>query len=171
MELSNEEFKWLHGALRKIAFLSVLSVGEVDRLTSYIFKKTYKKKTTLFNQGDPGDFFYILYSGNVSVWASKKGGKKSFIAQLKPGDYFGEMALISGDPRNAAIIADTDAELFLLFKNDFNSLVRDNPGLEQKVKEVIERRQAQRSMELSNPSTEQSKGFFSKILEYLGFSS
>lgn len=171
MGLSTEEFKWLHGTLRNIEFMSFLSIGEVERLTNYIFKKTFKKKSVICKQGDKGDFFYLMYKGTVSIWSSLKGAKKTLIATLNQGQYFGEMSLISGDTRNATIIADTDIELFLLFRNDFNALVRGNTGLEQKIKEVISRRQAQREMELSHPSPGKSKGFFSKILEYLGFSS
>ena len=170
MGLSTEEFKWLHGTLKNIEFMSLLSIGEVDKLTNYIFKKAFKKKSVICKQGDKGDFFYIIYKGTVSIWSSLKGAKKTCIATLSEGQYLGEISLISGEPRNATIIADTDVELFLLFRNDFTALVRDNPGLEQKIKEVIARRQAQREMELSHP-TEKSKGFFAKILEYLGLSS
>jgi CRP-like cAMP-binding protein len=162
MGLNPEEYKWLHGAVRKVDFLSVLSIGELDKLSEYIYKKIFPKKSVIFKQGDAGDFFYILYKGTASVWSSEKSGAKHLIAQLQPGDYFGEIALIANDLRNSTIICDTDIEAFLLFKNDFNGLVRENPSLEKKIQDVVARRQAQRRAELANP-TPTKKGFFSKI--------
>jgi putative ABC transport system ATP-binding protein len=163
-KLNAEELRWLHGALRNVEFLSVMSIGELEKLTGYIFKKTFKAKSTVFKQGDRGDFFYIVYYGSVSVWASQQGNKQQMIATLEPGSYFGETALISNMPRNSTITADNDVVLFTLFKNDFMELVKKNPALEKNIKEVIERRKAQRSMELSSkPPPEEPKGFFSKL--------
>lgn len=173
MGLNEEEIKWLYTVLRKVEFLSVLTVGELDRLATFVMKKSFKKRSTVFKQGDKGDFFYIIYSGTVSIFSSMKGKSKQKIATLGSGEYFGEMALVYGDPRNSTVVVDdNDVNMFILFKNDFNSLVRDNPELGNKVQEVINRRNAQRSLELShNNAPEKKGGFFSKILEFLGFSS
>jgi len=171
MALSSEEIKWLYSVLRKIEFLSVLSVAELDQLASFIFKKSYKKKAIIFKQGDKGDFFYIIFKGTVSIWSSLKGKSKQCIATLSMGEYFGEMALVFGDPRNSTVVADSDVDLFVLFKNDFNALLRDNPELGNKVQTVINRRQAQRNLELSQQVPEKERGFFSKILEFFGLSS
>lgn len=171
MGLSDEEYKWLYTILKKIDFMAVLSIGELEKLVSYILKKNFKKKSIVFEQGDKGDFFYIVYNGSVSIWSAGKKEKQKKIATLGPGEYFGEMALVSGDPRNASVITDNEVDLFVLFKNDFNSLLRENVQLEFKIQEIMTRRNAQRALELSAKAAHKKQGIFSKILEHLGFSS
>ncbi|MBA3065907.1 cyclic nucleotide-binding domain-containing protein [bacterium] len=166
--LNTEEQKWLSDVFRKIDFLSVLTIGQFDKLTSCTLKKHFHKKTAIFNQGDKGEYFYIVYDGTVSIWASKEGGEKKRIAKLNPGGYFGESALISGEPRNATAIADTKVDLFILSKNDFNALMRGNIQLENKMREIMARRTSQRSLELFYSESEKKNGFFSKILKFFG---
>ena len=70
-------------------------------------------------QGDPGQEMYIIASGQVRVVSDAETEKVVF-AHLGPGEFFGEMALVTGAPRSAAIIATTDARLWRLKKSSFD---------------------------------------------------
>jgi trk system potassium uptake protein TrkA len=159
MGLTQEEFKWLYDAMKKVDFLSALSIGELENLSKKMFKQNYQKKTVIFDQGDEGDFFYISYKGVLSVWAGKEGEDKKRVALLKPGQYFGEIALLYGFTRDSRITADTDAELFLLDKEDFNALINQNPSLESRMHEIINKRMNERSAKIQQGAG----GFLSKL--------
>jgi cAMP-dependent protein kinase regulator len=72
----------------------------------------------VFSQGDVGDKFYLIHSGQVDVIV-EEDGKKEIVAQLRKGQYFGEMALINDKPRNATIIARAPSVFYTLGKEDF----------------------------------------------------
>ncbi len=78
-------------------------------------------------QGDKGNTYYIIKSGRVAVLKKKKGEEEARqIAELGPGEAFGEEALIRDDPRNATCQAIEDTTVFVLQKKDFNQIVRSS---------------------------------------------
>ena len=85
--------------------------------------------TDIIQQGEVGEFLYVITKGEVSVL--RQGGqiREEVIANLPEGECFGEMSLISGEPISATIRAKTPVTLLKISKNDFDQLVRDNPSL------------------------------------------
>lgn len=86
-----------------------------------------KKDDIIIKQGDKGDFYYIIKSGNCRVLrnAEETGNKELQIAEINAGDGFGEEALISDTLRNATVIMNTDGVLMRLAKNDFIELLKE----------------------------------------------
>ena len=85
--------------------------------------------TDIIQQGDVGEFLYVITKGEVSVL--RQGGqiREEVIANLPEGECFGEMSLISGEPISATIRAKTPVTLLKISKKDFDRLVRENPSL------------------------------------------
>jgi CRP-like cAMP-binding protein len=130
--LSVEDTLWLLRALKKIGFFSILTVDEIKKLVSYFIKKEYDKNDIIIRQGDPGDFFFIIGTGTVSVWIETENGKEKIATLTGNGDYFGEISLITGKPRNATVIADEHCEIFLLYRSEFEKLLNSQPELKEK---------------------------------------
>ena len=63
----------------------------------------YKKNEVIFQEGDPGDAFYVVMYGQVSIQATKNE-KTIEIAKMNPGQYFGEVALVRDTPRTATVV-------------------------------------------------------------------
>ena len=97
----------------------------------------------IFLQGDAGDYYYFIQQGTCSVIRSQ-GTDDTIIAELRPGQGFGEDALLSNTPRNATVIMKSDGVLLRLAKDDFENL------LKQPVVETISLEQAE-SMYARNP--------------------
>lgn len=81
----------------------------------------------IFNEGDTGDFLYIITQGEVEVYSAKKG----HLANLGPGQYFGEMALLREAKRNATIRCTKSTNVLALTKKDFGTLVANFKELKQ----------------------------------------
>lgn len=81
----------------------------------------------IIREGDPGDIFYMIESGSVDVFIQKHGNTP--VATLTSGQYFGEMALLSNDPRAASCVAKTDVKCHILMRNDFILLLGDLESL------------------------------------------
>jgi CRP-like cAMP-binding protein len=82
-----------------------------------------REHEVIFMQGDAGDYFYLIQHGNCAVIRSE-GTEESIIAELKPGQGFGEEALLSNSPRNATVIMQSDGKLLRLAKCDFENLFK-----------------------------------------------
>lgn len=86
-----------------------------------------KAGEVLFRQGDPGDCAYFIQTGEVEVLRGD-AGQEAIVARLGPGQYFGEMALLSNEPRNATIRAAAACTLSLLGKRNFMTLLEALPA-------------------------------------------
>ena len=82
----------------------------------------------IFKQGEPGDSLFIIIDGIVRVFL-EPGGRSREIACLGPGECFGEMALLTDEPRSADIEAMTDLVLLKLSRDRFNQLIKKHPSL------------------------------------------
>jgi len=84
-------------------------------------------KTIIFQQGDPGDSFYIINSGKIRVFLKGENGVETDLNQLGPGDSFGEMALLTDEPRSINMEAMKETNLFVLTKDEFDRVLKDHP--------------------------------------------
>lgn len=83
---------------------------------------------TVCDEGEVGQTFYFIVSGTAAVI---RNGRKA--AEISPGAYFGELALLDRLPRSATVKALTDMELLAIRQRDFNKLLASSPGLTRKL--------------------------------------
>jgi CRP-like cAMP-binding protein len=132
-------FSHLRRVLQQAYFLQSMSPKELDKLISCLRAIRVFKDFEIIRQGDPGDAFYLIASGRVSVWVNK-GSQRVRVAGLRSDEYFAEMALISNAPRNATVVAEMLTELFILEKYNFDNLLMKNPAIADKLKKAYEQR-------------------------------
>jgi NTE family protein len=111
--------------LKQVPLFSSIPHSQISEIASCFHFSTFKKDDIVFRQGDQSDSMYIICSGAVLIYSEKKK-KKFYHAELRRGDFFGEMALLSDLPRNSAAKISLDATLFYLKKKDFTTLLSKN---------------------------------------------
>ena len=89
------------------------------------FGKEFKQGTLLFREGEPGKEMYVLQSGRVAI-SKKVRDVEKVLAVLGPGEFFGEMAIISNKPRNATATVEDDARLLVIDPRTFEAMIRGN---------------------------------------------
>lgn len=117
--------------LKKLASVELFrgfSEGELRKIDKRAKEIEVKADRILAREGDPGREFMLIVQGRARV---ERGGK--VIAHLKDGDFFGELSLIDGQPRNATVIADGPMVLLVITKQAFGELMRSAPSLQRKV--------------------------------------
>jgi CRP-like cAMP-binding protein len=114
---------WMTRILQSKAFLRI-PPANIQHMFMRLQEVPVKAGTAVINQGDDGDYYYIISSGNCKVTRQAASGSVVTLATLKDGDAFGEEALLSEGKRNASIIADTDCHLMRLSKTDFEELLK-----------------------------------------------
>lgn len=102
---------------------------------------------TIFREGDRGDLFYVIARGEVAVFKGA-GISQRELVRLGPGDVFGEMALISNEPRSATIITTAPTDLLRLSQENFTILMDQNERFAQRILRMISKR-LQQSQEIA----------------------
>lgn len=127
--------------------LSFFTDQQLRKITSDIEHKNYKKGGTVMFQGEVTNNFYVIKRGKVMVLAkSAKDKDKVQLAELKAGDFFGEMSLLESTAATATIKAvEDDTEILMIPHASFQVLIKENPLLEKTLKDRIEARKKQKS--------------------------
>ncbi len=122
---AHQEQDWMSRFLRNPVFYKIPS----DNLQTLFHRLKPIKVTTgdvIVSQGETGDYFYVLASGACQVIRQfTTDSRPMVVAELAPGDLFGEEALIVGSPRNATVKATQDGVIMRLAKSDFLKLVNE----------------------------------------------
>jgi ABC-type multidrug transport system ATPase subunit len=129
------------GAVAAVPLFAACSATDLAAIASRIEAIEVPAGTIVFHEGDPGDDMYIVAEGQVRI-VSDTDSEKVVFAHLGPGDFFGEMALITGAPRSAAAIATTDVRLWRLSKNRFDRILAENPQVGVEMSRVLGERVA-----------------------------
>jgi len=99
-------------------------------------EKAVKKDELVFDEDSKGDSMYVIKSGAVKILKKVKN-QENTIAVLNPGEFFGEMALLDGLPRSAAVRATGDTELFMVSLEGYQQLRREKPHTALKLMDII----------------------------------
>jgi len=125
--------------LKDIPLFATLTDKEIEDISRVALKKTFPKNTVLFTEGDTTDSLYIICSGKVKVTINDSDGKEIILSMLGQGEYFGEMALIDGEPRSACVMTKEPTELLIISKKDFMEIFSSNPLAFSLLKGMIKR--------------------------------
>jgi CRP-like cAMP-binding protein len=117
-----------------------LGEQETARFYSRLKEERVRAGQVIIRQGEQGDKFYIIKSGQAEVVVSRQGEPDLAAAVLSRGDYFGEIALIKNVPRTATVRALADCSLLVLERKDFEDLVASKMELGQRIDRLIENR-------------------------------
>jgi CRP/FNR family transcriptional regulator, cyclic AMP receptor protein len=104
-------------------------VGILQSLASRLRRRRFRRNEVIFHQGDPGDSLHIVASGAVKIVLPSPEGEEAIIATLRPGDFFGELALLDGAARSATATALEPSETMVLPRAVFQELLDSVPGL------------------------------------------
>jgi CRP-like cAMP-binding protein len=119
-----DEGDWMTRILQSQAFLQV-PPANIQAMFMRIQEVPMRAGEVIINQGDDGDYYYLIKTGKAKVTRASKSGSELTLASLKDGDAFGEEALLSEAKRNATIKMETDGTLMRLSKEDFNALLKE----------------------------------------------
>jgi len=109
--------------LRKCSLLDSLSNDQIGRIAGALETTEHEDGDIIVRQGDAGDSFYIIESGNIKCTQLKASGREVELIKLSEGDYFGEMALMLNETRHASCIAVGPTRLLNLNRGKFNLLL------------------------------------------------
>ncbi|KAF2737436.1 camp-dependent protein kinase-like protein regulatory subunit [Polyplosphaeria fusca] len=126
MDSAFQRRRMYEGFLEEVPLLSSLTPYERSKIADALETKKYPAGTTIINEGDVGESFYILESGDAEVY--KRGVDKA-VKRYQKGDYFGELALLNDAPRAASVVSTSEVKVATLGKNGFQRLLGPVEGI------------------------------------------
>ena len=131
-----EAFKFLCG---------VSLFSNLDKKTLLLLAKASKflrveKAKIIFLQADPSEFAYIVRQGNISIVLSSADGRDMVINEMRPGDIFGELGILTKQPRSTSAIARANSEVLVIPEVSFLCVVDSEPQLARRILEVTAER-------------------------------
>ena len=163
-------------ALRGMELFAKLKDEELSGLAGELHELPYAPGESLCRQGEAADSLYILEHGRVSVQVASDGSERE-VAQLGSGAFFGEMGLMTGEPRNATVRAIEHVQALRLEKPAFQRLLLRRPELAEAIAEVLAGRRAQleQTRESLDQATRESRQrqhrgqLLERIRDYFGY--
>ena len=113
------------------------------------FGKEYPKSTVLFREGEAGKEMFVLQSGKVAISKQVREVEK-VLAVLGPGEFFGEMALISNKPRNATATVAEDAKVLVIDPKTFDGMIRGNSEIAVRMIKKLSERLSEADAQIEN---------------------
>lgn len=120
---------------------TALTADEIDVLADRLVYAPYAAGDVITRQGDIAHWLYLVASGEAEVFVENDDGTRRRVNTLQGGSFFGEMALLTGAPRRATVVARSNVECYRLDKQSFADLMQARPAIAEGVAQVLAERQ------------------------------
>jgi small-conductance mechanosensitive channel/CRP-like cAMP-binding protein len=135
-------------ALAKVPVFVPLGPDELEELSHDAVREDYGRGERVVHQGDAGDTFYLIQEGTAIVAVRDENGTEREVSRLGRGEFFGEMSVLTGEPRTASVSAADDLAVLVVHKRVFHRMLARRPALAQEMAEIVEaRRQGLRAIQ------------------------
>jgi CRP/FNR family transcriptional regulator, cyclic AMP receptor protein len=114
-------------SLARIPLFKRLEPHELEHLAEDVDQVNYAAGSTIFNEHDLGDGLYVVETGSVRIWVMDEDVSEVTLAELKPGDFFGELAVLDRGERSSSATALTDTHLHKLSSDAFQQFLIEHP--------------------------------------------
>ena len=166
VETSNSIFE----RLSHVPLFAPLSDEETEKLADSAHLRVFAPDEPIVRQGQQGGSMFVIHKGSVSVNILENGKPKT-INTLKEGDFFGEMSLLTGEPRSATVVANEETQIIQIGKFSLKPILDSNPNLVNTLSELIEERRVrlrQSEEEGVSAAVKQDKTMFKSIKRFFG---
>lgn len=155
--------------LSAVDIFAPLTAEELSRLATASESRTYTQGEPIIRTGEAGDSMFVVNRGAVEVRVASADGKMRAVATLDEGDFFGEMALFTGEPRAANVVATEETEVLEIGHQAMKQLFDSNPDLVESLSHIIEERRVDLNATAARRSlSEESSSLLSSIKRFFG---
>jgi CRP/FNR family transcriptional regulator, cyclic AMP receptor protein len=126
--------------LSRLALFQRFQPDDLELIAGYMVRTRYARGELIFRRGDPGRAIYVIESGRVKISLSSAEGKEVILALLGAGDFFGELAVLDGEPRSADAAAFEPTSLLVLLRQDLRRDLEARPRIAVELLAALSRR-------------------------------
>ncbi len=139
--------------LRSMDLFAELPDAELARIVGVLKERKIAENEQIFAEGEAADRMYVILQGRVRIASTDHFGRERVLAFYGPGEFFGDLAVLSGEPRSTTATASTTVRLLQLRKDDFDMLVATSVSIMRGMLRVMVERQTMMNTRLSQESS------------------
>ncbi len=128
--------------LRHVELFDTLTEDEWEEMAAHLYVAPFMRGETITRQGAEAHWLYLITMGEAEVRVAVNGTSET-VARLHEGDFFGEMGMMTGEPRTATVMALTDVECYRLDKESFQSILQRRPEIAEDISHALARRRVE----------------------------
>ncbi len=156
--MSSSEF------LSFVPIFSDLPKGELDKIEKIGARKHYEKNEVILVEEEAGNALFVIITGKVKVSRTSGDDREVILTILSDSDFFGEMAILDGLTRSAAVTAIEKTELFLIQRNDFLNLLKNYPDVAITLLQELTKRLRAADMKIKALSLKDAEGKVATVI-------
>jgi len=137
-------------SLRSLPLFSEVAEADLRRLAEHLIERRFPRDATLIQEGQPGDYMYVLREGRVKVTKLSGAGREKILEILGEGAFFGEMALLDPPERSASVKSLDPVRVLALSRKGFLQALERSPGLAMAVIRELARRLRHTNLDASH---------------------
>ena len=142
------------GLLKGVDLFSELTEEQLGLQANLVVVQDFNRDETVVLEGDCSmKALYLIASGTVQVYMTGVDGRETILSFLERGDFFGEMSLIDGEPRSASVRTVTDAQLMIIHREPFLTLIRQTPEIAMSLLSEMSKRLRKANKQIGSLST------------------
>lgn len=142
------------GLLKGVELFSELNEDQLAMLANLVVVQDFNRDETVVLEGDDSmQALYLIASGSVQVFMTGVDGRETILSFLERGDFFGEMSLIDGEPRSASVRTVTDAQMMIIHRESFLTLIRQTPEIAMALLSEMSKRLRKANKQIGSLST------------------
>ena len=140
--------------LKGVELFSELNEEQLGMIANLVIVKNFNRDETVVLEGDDSvQALYLIAMGSVQVYMTGVDGRETILSFLERGDFFGEMSLIDGEPRSASVRTVTDAQLMIIHREPFLTLIRQTPEIAMSLLSEMSKRLRKANKQIGSLST------------------
>ncbi len=155
--------------LHQVSIFTPLSGEEIERLANASKSRIYAPGEAIVRMGRDGNSMFVIISGSVTVQVPEKNSLRT-ISELRENDFFGEMSLLTGEPRSASVVAAEETEVLQIRKEALKPILEENPVLVEAISEIAHGRKhlLEEQKDKQSESLADKSGMLSSIKRFFG---
>jgi small-conductance mechanosensitive channel/CRP-like cAMP-binding protein len=171
---AEKEMRTRLDALARVGFLAPLAESERQHVADGMHHEVFGPGEVIIREGAPGESLYLIRSGEVVVKIGANGLERE-VATLHAGQFFGEMSLMTGEPRHATVIAKGDAECYVIDRALFHDVLESKRSLVEEISTLLHKREMELKGEQADLSADaarrsaQQEALLGRIKSFFGF--
>ena len=161
----------IYERIKEIELFAPLSEEETEKVADSAHLRVFAPDEAIVQKDQPGGSMFVIHKGSVEIQTTDEEGKKQIVGTLREGEFFGEMSMLTGEPRSANVVAREETQVLQIGKHCLKPILDNNPKLIAALSSIIEERRMMLSKKEHQNKTEvgkQNKNVFKSIKNFFG---
>ncbi len=161
----------IYERIKEVQLFAPLSEEETERVADAAHLRVFAPDEAIVEKDQPGGSMFVIHKGSVEIQTTDEEGKKQVIGTLREGDFFGEMSMLTGEPRSATVVAKEETQVLQIGKFCLKPILDNNPKLIDVLSKIIEERRsalAKPEQQAEIETSKRDKTVFKSIKQFFG---